>query len=640
MPESILHKKNLGARILLGVIVGLLGVGMLVYLIPGQGTADVTSADVVAQVDNSQITVVDVKNELARIERGGQIPQALEPLYAQQVLKQLVFEKELAMEARDLGITVTDQERADRIRQLIPTAFIGDSFVGMDQYAAQVQERTDMGVPEFEAMVTEGLLEEKFRQLVTDGIAVTPAEIEQEFRRRNEKVKITYIVVNPDNLQSKIEASDADLQAYYEMNKGRYIVPERRIVRYAFLSFAQLAARANVSDDELHAYYNDHLDQYKMEDRAHVAHILFKTVGKTDAEVEEIRQKAEEVLKKAKAGANFADLAKQYSEDTTKDKGGDLDWIVRGQTVPEFEKVAFSLPKGSISDLVKTQYGFHIIKVIDREMARTKTFDEVRPMILEALQQQKAEQMADDTSNQIADQIRRSGRLQIDDLGKQFNMIVEDTQPLESGQPILQLGNSPEIADTVFRLRQGDVSAPIRTDLGYAVLSVKEIEPAHPGTLAEVHDKVLTDFRHDKAVELAKSRAEELSRRLMAGEDPAKVAKSLDLETKTSDLFSRTGNVPDVGGAALIPGAFTIPVGQSSAPLFLGTNWVVYRVDDRQEPNPDDLAKQAQDITQALLDQKREMAFEAFRTALDERIQQEGKLQYNQDSLKRLTTPA
>ena len=111
-------------------------------------------------------------------------------------------------------------------------------------------------------------------------------------------------------------------------------------------------------------------------------HILFKTVGKTDAEITEIRQKAEDVLKQAKHGANFEDLAKKYSEDdATKPKGGDLDWIVEGQTVPEFQQAAFSLPKGAISDLVKTQYGFHIIKVIDRETARTKSLDEVRNTI-------------------------------------------------------------------------------------------------------------------------------------------------------------------------------------------------------------------------------------------------------------------
>src|SRR5215813_283651 len=145
MWEDALRKKNLGVRIMLGVIVGLLGVGMLVYLIPGQGTTTNAPAEVVAQVGDSQITVTDVRTELGRIEQGGQIPQALEPLYAQQVLRQLVFQKELELEAQNLGINVTDQERADRIRQLIPTAFIGDSFVGMDQYATQVQQRTNMG---------------------------------------------------------------------------------------------------------------------------------------------------------------------------------------------------------------------------------------------------------------------------------------------------------------------------------------------------------------------------------------------------------------------------------------------------------------------------------------------------------------
>ena len=217
-------------------------------------------------------------------------------------------------------------------------------------------------------------------------------------------------MIKPDDLQSKVEVSDADLAAYFEKNKARYVVPERRTVDYAMLDLAQLQQHAQVSEDEEKVYYQSHIDQYKMEDKAHVAHILFKTVGKTDAEVAEIKKKAEDVLSKAKHGANFADLAKQYSEDTTKDKGGDLDWIVRGQTVPEFEAAAFSLPKGSISDLVKTQYGFHIIKVIDRQTARTQTFDEVKASIQCNCSRTRPSSMRTPLSAQIAEEIRRSGR--------------------------------------------------------------------------------------------------------------------------------------------------------------------------------------------------------------------------------------
>jgi len=441
-------------------------------------------------------------------------------------------------------------------------------------------------------------------------------------------------------LQSKIEAGDADLSAYFDKNKARYNVPERRVVQYAFLDLEQLRLRANISQDQIRAYYDAHIDQYKQPDRAHVAHILFKTIGKTDAEAEEIRKKAEDVLKKAKSGANFGDLAKQYSEDTSKDKGGDLDWIARGQTVPEFEQAAFSLPIGSVSDLVKTQYGLHIIKVIARQMARTQALDEVYPQILGLLQEDQAQRAAEDLSGQISAEIRRSGRVSIDDLAKKFNLKFGQTPPLEVNQPIPEAGNSPELAETIFRLRPGDDSAPIHTDKGYAVISVKEDQPSHPATLAEVRDRVLADYRREKATDLAKSRAEELARRAKGGEDLAKAAKALGLEAKTSDLFSRTGSVNDVGSASQLSSAFDLPPGQTSDAVSLGANWAVYRVLEKQPANSADLAKQQQDIQQQLLDARRTMAFEAFRSALDNRMRQQGKLKLNAANLKRITSPS
>src|SRR5712692_8612255 len=365
-----LRRKDVLMRILLGMVVLLLAAGMLVYLVPGGGGSGAVSADAVAEVGGQPVTLLDVQRQLQRIRsRGGQIPRALEPLYAEQILNQLVYERMLEVEAKRLGLRVTDEERAERIRLLVPTAFAGGSFVGVEPYTAEVRLRFEMSVAEFEELIRQSLLEEKFRRLVTDGISVTPEEVQQEFRRRNEKVKIAYVLIQPSELEAKVPVTDADLAASFEKNKSRYVVPERRVIRYALLDANQLQQRISISDNELRAYYNEHLDRYRLQNRVHVRHILFKTIGKTDAEVAEIRKKAEDVLKKSKQGAKFDDLAKQYSEDTTKDKGGDLGWIVQGQTVPEFEKVAFSLPKGAVSDLVKTQYGFHIIKVLEKETA-------------------------------------------------------------------------------------------------------------------------------------------------------------------------------------------------------------------------------------------------------------------------------
>ncbi len=632
-----LQKRTTLVRIVLGLMVAMVGVGMLLYLIPGQGGSTMSSSDVVADVGGQPVTATEVRRQLSRIGRRGSIPKALEPLYAEQIVKQLVFERMLELEAKRLGIGVSDEERAERIRQLLPTAYAGDTFVGMDRYAADIQQRFDLGVAEFEELVRQGLLEEKFRRLVTDGISVTPEEVEQEFRRRNEKIKLEYVLVKPDELESKVTLSDAELASYFEKNKTRYVVPERRVVRYARLDLDQLRQRASVPEQDLRAYYNEHIQQYRLQNRVHASHILFKTIGKTDAEVEEIRKKAEDVLKKAKLGGKFEDLAKQYSEDLAKDKGGDMGWIVQGQTAAELEKVAFSLPPGAISELVRTQYGFEIIKVMEHENARTQSFEEVRASILPILAEEKIERLATEQASDIAAEVRKSNRGSLDDLAKKFNLTVGETRPVAATDLVPELGNAPELKDAMFRQRQGELGAPIRTDRGYVVLAVKEIQPSHPGTLAEVRGAIAADFRREKAVELAKARAEELAKRGQSSEGLAAAAKALGIELKTSEPFARTGSVPGVGSARQLSAAFSTPVGQTGTPAFLGANWLVYRVVEREEVKPEDFLKQRRETERQVLLNKRELAYQAFRTALEERMKREGKLQYMPENLKRLT---
>jgi len=233
-------------------------------------------------------------------------------------------------------------------------------------------------------------------------------------------------------------------------------------------------------------------------------------VGKTDAEIEEIRKKAEDILKQAKKGANFADLAKKYSEDPgSKDKGGDLGFIVQGQTVPEFEKTAFGLDKGQISDLVKTQYGFHIIKVLEKESAHTKLFDEVKDSLRAPLMLGEADKEASDTADKISAEVHRTTKVSLDDLAAQFHLNLAETRPVAATDQLLELGNSKEVKDAIFSLKLGEVSSPIRTDRGYVILSIKDIQPSHQGTLEEVRDRVVSDIQKEKATQLALLNSEE-----------------------------------------------------------------------------------------------------------------------------------
>jgi peptidyl-prolyl cis-trans isomerase D len=629
-------RQQLFSRILLGAVVLVLAGGMLLYLVPSMpGTGDAASIDTVAKVGDESVTTDEVRQQLSEIEQRNQVPKQLESLYAQQILKQLIFQKEIEYEAKRLGIHVSDQERADRIRQFLPTAYNGDTFVGMDRYAAEVQGRFQMTVPVFEEQIRQGLLLEKFRKLVTDGISVGPNELQDEFRYKNEKIKLDYVLLKPEDLAAKINPDEAEIKAAYERNKAKYLVPEKRVVRYALADVNQIRQNTQVSDDELKVQYQQDIQQYQVPNRVHVDHILLMTVGKTPAEVEEIRQKAEDVLKQAKKGTNFEELAKKYSEDPgTKDKGGDLGWITQGQTVPEFEKAAFTLPKGSISDLVKTQYGFHIIKVLDKETAHTKTFDEVKDSIRAPLMLAKADKQASDIADKLSATIRQSNKMSLDDLAKQFHLTVGETRPVSATEPILELGNSKEVKDAIFGQRTDELSLPIHTDRGYLILTVRGVLPAHQGALEEVRDRVIADLKQQKSTEIARQKAEDLEKRLKAGEKFDSAARALGLDPKTSDLIARNGSIAGAASGQQLSAAFQMKSGDVGQPLNLGTSWFVYRVADKQEPNPGDFDKQKKDLTDQVLQTKRNLAFEAFRASLEARLKQEGKLRIMSDKLK------
>jgi len=628
--------RKTGYRILLGAVVLVLGGSMLLYLVPQTpGTGEASSTDIVAKVGSETVSAAEVRQQFAEIQQRNQIPKQLESLYARQILNQLIFQKEIEYEAKRVGVRVSDQERADRIRQFLPTAYNGDTFVGMDRYASEVQARFQLSVPVFEELIRQGLLQDKFRKLVTDGVSVGPSELQDEFKYKNEKVKLDYAFIKPEDLEAKISPNETEIKAAYEKNRSRYQVPEKRVARYGLVDLTQLRQTAQVSDDELKAQYQQNIQQYQVPNRVHVEHVLLMTVGKTDAEVEEIRQKAEDVLKQAKKGAKFEDLAKKYSEDPgTKDKGGDLGWITQGQTVPEFEKTAFGLDKGKISDLVKTQYGFHIIKVLDKETAHTKPLEEVKESIKVPLLLAKADKLASDEADRLSASIRRSNKTSLDDLAKQFHLSLGETRPVTATDPILELANSKDAKEAIFRLRQDELSLPIRTDRGYLVLSVKQIQPAHPGSLEEVRDKIVTELKQQKSTELAHAKADDLAKRVKAGEKFEAAAKSLGLEAKTSDLFARNGSISGAVSGKQVAAAFQLKAGDLGAPLNVGANWFVYRVAEKQEPNPADFEKQKKELTEQVLQTKRNLAFEAFRTSLETRLKQEGKLQIMSDKLK------
>ncbi len=634
-----LSQSKTAVKIFLGGVLVLICGAMVLTMAPvgGIGGSSTGSPDAVATVGGESISVIDVRQKFAQQTRGQNVPQVMQGLYMRQVLDQMIFQRLLQMEADRLGMQVTPDEITLRIKQVLPTAFPGGVWVGAERYAQEVQIRTGMSVPEFEDYVRDDVLTDKFKYLVTDGISVTPQEVEARYRYENEKVQLTYAEVKPSDLESSITPTDAELSTYFAKNESKYQVPEKRSAKYALLDLNQLKQSIKISDADVQAYYQQHLDDYKVENRVDVAHIVFNTLGKTDAEVALVKQQAQKVDDQAKHGTNFADLAKKYSEDTnTKTKGGDIGWIVAGQTAPAFEKAAFSLPKDAISDVVQTPYSFDIIKVLDKENAHTKSLDEVKDSIVNTLTQERLNAEQGDISDKLAAVVRQSNRQSIDGISKQFNLQTGETPLVSVTDAVGDLGAEPALQEALFSLHPEELSQPISIDRGYVIISVGKIVAGHQGTLAEVRDRVLADYRKEKAQDLAEQKAEELAKDVKSGMAFDKAAKSLGLDLKTTDPITRTSQVVDVGPAKELEDAFVMNVGQTGGPALLGGNWVVYQVKSKQAVNPDDFAKAKDALQKQILEEKQAAAFEAFHDALQKRYIQDGKLAFNAANLKLL----
>ena len=419
-------------------------------------------------------------------------------------------------------------------------------------------------------------------------------------------------------------------------------VPEKRKIKYAMLDTGKIQAGVQVTRDDLQAYYNQHRDQYRTPEQAKVSHILIKTPlagpdGKVDDKgVAEAQRRAEDLLKQLKAGAKFEDLAKKYSEDPGSAKeGGSLGWIGKGRTVPEFEKAAFSLPKGQISELVKSSYGFHIIRVDDRQDAHMKTLDEVKDEIEPVLKQQKTQEAAQKQAEDLLQQAKTQGL----DAAAAAKGVAAVTSDFFSRRDLVPgLGPAPQFMDAVFSAAEKSPPEMAATSQGFAVFQLLAVKPQSTPTFDEIHTQVEEQFKNERAGVLLSQKTQELSDRAKTEHDLKKAAKELGATVKTSDFVLPDGQVPDIGsmtGEASV--AFGMKPGDISGAINSGANGVVLSILEVQAPTDADFAAKRDQIREMLLQGKQQELFGLFVTNLRTQMERSGKIKINEEELKTLT---
>jgi len=619
---------------LLIFFLGIVSLSMVVVMAPlPSGDTSTPEGNVLASVAGDTITSAELDQSIR--DRFKNSPMGFDrkmvPIVAPSVLDQMVTEQILRKQAAKMGIEVTDLEMLATF-QRIPWLYPEGNFVGAERAADMVAQQTGKTLPQFESMLRASLLEEKIRDIVTDDVQVTPAEVLAEFHHRNAKAKIDYVLFDPSQFLKDVQVTPEGLAAFFQKDPAHYKLPEQRQVRYVIIDPDKVRAEVKVPDAELHEYYAQHLSDYRVPDRVKVAHILFKTTGKTPAEVATIRKTAADVLNQIRAGANFGDLAKKYSEDSTAQAGGELGWLVHGQTVPEFDSAAFSLKPDEVSGLVNTVYGIHILKVEDKQVAHLETFDEVRNSIEVEIMKQRVADAQASLATTLESQLKANPQ-QFEDIVRKAGLDPQQSPLFKYNQPIPDLGKTDAFENLAFQLRLNEVGTPISVPKGQAIIQLTQIVPEHVPTLDEVRAEVEEDYRHDQSIKLAQDKAKKLAE-LAKTQDFDKAAKSLDLTPKESNDFSANEYVEGVGSASQLSDAFTLNPGQVSGVISAGTNQVLFKVVSHTPASEADFAAQRDQLSEELLDQKRDLQFEIYRENLKDQFLHSGKLKMNPAGMK------
>jgi peptidyl-prolyl cis-trans isomerase D len=633
---DLFRSRDKAVRYLLGALLGIVALSMVVTMIPGFGSQTADSEQVVAEVGRDKITAREVQALMQNLIRSRRVPPEMVQHYVPQLIDQMITERAVAFQAERMGFRVSEEDVANAIRSMLPQ-MAGANF-DRAAYVGYLQQQ-GLTVEEFERNIRSNLMLLKLQNIALEGAIVTPGEVETEFHRKNDKVKVDYVTWTPKDLRSEVTVSPEEIQTFYTQNRGQFNTPEKRSFQLLIADEARIGAAVEVSENDLRAAYTASMDRFRLPEKVKVRHILVSTVGKSPEETAKLEAKANDILKQVRAGGDFAALAKQHSDDPgSKDTGGIYD-VVRGQMVPAFEQAAFSLKPKEIGNLVKTEYGFHIMQVLEKEPAKVKPFEEVKAELATERKRDAVYSTMQNAIDQARAELAKAPQ-NAEQIAAKHNLIYANVQNAGRGAPVPEVGVSADLDATVSGLKQGEVSPVIQvapTKLAVAV--VTKIEPSKPATVAEVEGQIREGLVNRKVAELSERRVKETIEKLknlQSSGDLNAIAKAIGGEVKSTQPFTVEGAADGIGPASYLQEAFQKPVGAMVGPISLGTGVFLAKVAEKQVADAATLAAGRDQLVLSIKQRKAQERKELFEDGLLTKLIKEGKVKKNQDTIKRL----
>ena len=570
----------------------------------------------VAWVDGQPIaasTFLDRYRNVARLyqeQSGGEFSPALARQLGipDQVVGELVRSRVLVLEAERLGLQVTNAEVGTNIATS-PTFQENGVFIGRDAYLSMLRAAR-LNPRDFEDSVRSDVLTEKLQRLITESPHVSDLELREEYRRRNENASLDLWFLTTDSRRGEVEVTEADARARFEAAPEAFKVPEQRRIRYLTLSEQTVAEEVSVRRREIQRYYNRNLFQYQLGEQAEASHILLQ--AESEADEDATRTLAARLAERARTGEDFAELARTYSADEgTREAGGALGIFGPEEMVPEFSEAVFSMMPGEISDPVRTDYGYHVVRLDNRQAAETRELSEVEGEIESRLRQEKAATLLAERVLELGERVGNADSLS--DLAGDYPLLIPQESDFFSTSDSVAGFGSLELSALAFDLELGAVGGPVRLATGYAFLEVIEERPPHVPEFEEIREQVIAELEEERAESLAREAGQTLRDRVADGQ-------TVDTDPTPLEGWFRGSAL---GAAGPLPGAeetvFGAEIGDVVGPLEAGRGYAIVRINGKEGFSETTFEEQQEPFRAQMMEEKKQRVWAAFVSGAAER---------------------
>lgn len=634
---DLFRSRSTAIRLMLTVMLGLVAVSMLIYLIPNYFDPAANSANpVLAEIGGQKIYAAEVQRMFQTMvtQQGGQVPPEILQSYFPQYVENVINQRALVYQAKRMGLRVTDSEVRDFMMTAFPQ-FYNNGSLDINTFQAMLAQQGTTVDMVLEDARNNQLLR-KVRDTILENTIITPQEVEREYRNKYEKASVRYIAISSADLRSKVSATEQEVRDQFEKTKALYNQPAKASFRVIVLEAEKLKANVEVTEQELRSLYAAAQDNFRVPERVHARHILVSTQGKSDEEKKALKKKAEDLLAKVKGGADFAQVARESSEDPgTKDNGGDLGFFGQGQMVyPEFDAAAFALKPKEISNVVTTEAGYHIIQVLEKEPARLTPFEQVRAQLEQDVRDRKAAEQVDAVSRKVRTELAATPA-KAAEIARQYSGELITVKAAAAGDPIPTLGVTPELDQALSQLQPGRVTDVLAIPGDRLVVAVlDERIPGRPSTFEEAQAQVRDAVLNDKAQKLAQELAKQAEQRLKAREDMNAVAKALGLTVTTSSNFARADIIEGLGPAAYLEEAFTAPLGTIVGPREIQGRTVLAEIVDRKNADMSNFVFERDQLLQSLKAARAQDRLRLFEDSVVAKLIDEGEVKVYRDQIQ------